>query len=552
MSLQPTPISPAPEETARVARAAFPKGNRYLEIRDVLGTIYTDEMFADLYPQRGQPAAAPWRLALVTVFQFVEGLSDRQAADAVRGRIDWKYALSLELTDAGFDASVLSEFRSRLVQQQASGRLLDVLVEQLNERGWIKARGKQRTDSTHVLGAVRLLNRLELVTETLRAALEDVATIAPEWLRSWVPQPWIERYGRRIEEGRLPKGETERQQYAEQVGADGALLLARMQQDDAPAVVRELAALGELGVVWQQQYVQQEGSEGRVRLRNKDDLPPNAERHDSPYDPQVRYSTKRDLHWIGYKVHLTETCEQEQVEVITHVETTYAPVADVEVLPAIHEALVAKGVPPGEHFVDTGYMDVQLLLAEQHTKGIRLVGPVRPDPRWQAQQQTGYAACQFHFDWQAKQATCPQGATSVHWTERTDRSGRAVVSVQFATKICRECPVRTQCTHAATMPRQVTVRPQAEYDALQQARLYQQTEAFRQEYKRRAGVEGTISQAVRAFGLRQARYVGLAKTHLQEIGTAVALDLCRWVDWHRQKPRAKTRKSRFAALALGA
>jgi transposase len=227
-----------PEETARVARAAFPKGNRYLEIRDVLGTIYSDELFADLYPQRGQPAAAPWRLALVTVFQFVEGLSDRQAADAVRGRIDWKYALSLDLTDAGFDASVLSEFRSRLVAHQASERLLDVLVNQLHEQGWIKARGKQRSDSTHVLGAVRLLNRLELVSETLRAALEYVATLAPDWLRSWVPQSWFERYGRRIEEGRLPKGLTERQQYAEQVGADGALLLASVQVSGVERIAR--------------------------------------------------------------------------------------------------------------------------------------------------------------------------------------------------------------------------------------------------------------------------------------------------------------------------
>ena len=546
MSLQPNPILPVPEETVRVARAAFPKGNRYLEMRDVLGTIYTDELFADLYPHRGQPAAAPWRLALVTVFQFVEGLSDRQAADAVRGRIDWKYALGLELTDAGFDASVLSEFRSRLVTHQASGRLLEVLVEHFKEQGWITARGKQRTDSTQVLGAVRLLNRLELVGETLRAALEDVATVAPEWLRGWAPPSWFERYGRRIEEGRLPKGEAARQQYAEQVGADGALLLTRSEEQEAPAVVRALAAVQELRVVWQQQYLQQEG---KVRLRNKDDLPPNAQRHDSPYDPEVRYSTKRDMSWIGYKVHLTETCEPEQLAVITHVETTYAPVADVELVPAIHQALCAKGVPPGEHLVDTAYMDVDLLLTEQHTKGIRLVGPVRPDPRWQAQQHTGYAAADFRFDWQAKQATCPQGARSVHWAERTDRSGRAVVAVQFASKTCRQCAVRAQCTRAATMPRQVTVRPQGAHEALQQARLCQQTEAFRQEYKRRAGIEGTISQAVRAFGLRQARYLGLAKTHLQEIGTAVALDVCRWVDWHRQKPRAKTRTSRFAALA---
>jgi transposase len=252
--------------------------------------------------------------------------------------------------------------------------------------------------------------------------------------------------------------------------------------------VREVATVKELGIVWQQQFEQQEGT---VRLRNKDDLPPNAERHDSPYDPEVRSSTKRELHWIGYKVHLTETCEDEQVEVITHVETTYAPVADVELLPAIDEALCASGVPPGEHYVDAGYMEVEVLLSEQETKGIHLVGPVRPDPGWQAQQQTGYDTSQFVFDWQAKQAICPQGHASVTWTERTEqRSGRPIVAVQFATKVCRQCPVRAQCTHAEKMPRQVTVRPQAEHEALQQARRYQQTEAFRQEYARRAGGGG--------------------------------------------------------------
>ncbi len=547
MSLHPTAIPPVPHETARVAHAAFPKGNRYLQMRDVLGTLYTDELFADLYPTKGQPAEAPWRLALVTVFQFAEGLSDRQAVEAEAGRIDWKYALSLELTTAGFDASVLCEFRSRLVSHGASERLLGELVEQFKARGFLKVRGKQRTDSTHVLGAVRLLNRLELVAETLRAALEDVATVAPEWLQSWVPQPWLERYGRRIEEGRLPKGEAARQAYAEQVGADGTQLLARVQEADVPEVVRELASVREVGIVWQQQYEQQQG---RVRLRNKDDLPPNAQRHDSPYDPEVRYSTKRDLHWIGYKVHLTETCDEEQVAVITHVETTYAPDADVEVLPVIDEALCASGVPPAQHYVDAGYMQVELLLGEQQTKGIALVGPVRPDPRWQAQQHTGYDTSQFVFDWQAKQATCPQGQTSVSWTERTEkRSGRPIVAVQFAKATCRQCAVRAQCTRAQQMPRQVTVRPQAEHEALQQARQHQQTEAFRQDYAHRAGIEGTISQGVRAFGLRQARYLGLAKTHLQEVGTAVAINLCRWSAWHRHKPRAKTRTSHLAALA---
>ena len=200
------------------------------------------------------PLRAPWRLALVTVFQFAEGLSDRQAAEAVRARIDWKYALALELTDTGFDASVLSEFRSRLVAHGASERLLGELLEQFKARGLLSGRGKQRTDSTHVLGAVRLLNRLELVAETLRAALEDMATVAPEWLQRWGPPTLGSGHGRRIEEGRLPKGEAARREYAEQVGADGASLLARVEQADVPEVVRERASVREVAIVWQQQY----------------------------------------------------------------------------------------------------------------------------------------------------------------------------------------------------------------------------------------------------------------------------------------------------------
>jgi transposase len=129
MSLHPELIGPVPEQTARVARAAFRRGNPYLKLRDELGSVDTDAAFADLFPPRGQAAAAPWRLALVTVPQVAEGLPDRQAAEAVRSRIDWKYVLGLELTDPGFDYSVLSEFRARLLAGSAEERLLDVLLE---------------------------------------------------------------------------------------------------------------------------------------------------------------------------------------------------------------------------------------------------------------------------------------------------------------------------------------------------------------------------------------------------------------------------------------
>src|SRR2546428_2594252 len=210
MSLHPHVIAPVPDETARVAHAAFPKGHPYLTFRDVLGTIFQDEDFTALFPAWGQPALSPWRLALVTIMQFRENLADRQAAEAVRARIDWKYLLSLELTDPGFDFSVLSEFRDRLLAGSAAELLLDKLLERCCDVGLLKARGQQRTDSTHVLAAIRVLNRLELVAGTLPAAPNAAATIAPDWLQAVTPLAWYERYSRRIEESRLSKGKAER------------------------------------------------------------------------------------------------------------------------------------------------------------------------------------------------------------------------------------------------------------------------------------------------------------------------------------------------------
>lgn len=213
MCLHPRPVEPIPEQTACVARAAFPKSTTAMTMRDELGTIFSDEPFAELFPVRGKPAFSPWRLALVTVMQFAENLSDRQAADAVRGRLDWKYCLSLELIDPGFDASVLCEFRSRLEGSGEEMALLYTLLERFRELGLLKARGRQRTDSTHVLANVRRLNRLnrlKRVGETMRLALNALAGAAPEWLGKRAKPEWIERYALPFSEFRLPKGHTKR------------------------------------------------------------------------------------------------------------------------------------------------------------------------------------------------------------------------------------------------------------------------------------------------------------------------------------------------------
>ncbi|BCM88390.1 hypothetical protein IAD21_00221 [Abditibacteriota bacterium] len=249
MSLKPQRVKSVPRQTARVARAALPAPNLYLIWRDELGIVFRDEDFTHLYAREGQPALCPWRLALVTVMQFVENLSDRQAADAVRARLDWKYVLGLELTDPGFNHSVLCEFRERLTQGDAQSLLLNRLLEHLGEKNPLKVRGRQRTDSPHVLASIRVMNRLELVAETLRAALNEVATISPEWLQSVAPIDWYQRYSRQSEQSRLPKSQEARQQYARIVGQDGFLLLHLVEQQRPE--LNDLGQLVILSQVWQ-------------------------------------------------------------------------------------------------------------------------------------------------------------------------------------------------------------------------------------------------------------------------------------------------------------
>jgi len=293
MSLHPTRIGEIPAETVRVACAAFPHGTVVTRLRDEFAELYRDEDSQALYPRRGQPGLAPWRLALVTVFQFLEHLSDRQAADTVRGRIDWKYALGLELTNGGFHFSVLTEFRARLVAGQAEHLLLDTMLERFKARGLVKLRGRQRTDSTQVLGAVHDLHLLELVGETLRAALNDIAAVAPDWLRGLAAPEWFQRHAHRIEYYRLPSGKDKREAFALEVGADGFALLDALEDATAPAPARALPMVDTLRAVWRVHFAREQ--DGRLRWRQPAELPSVGERLQSPYDPEMHYSTKRAM-----------------------------------------------------------------------------------------------------------------------------------------------------------------------------------------------------------------------------------------------------------------
>ena len=538
-----------PEETRQVARAAFPKGTLCLHIADELGAIYNDSQFVALFPCRGKPAEAPGRLALATVLQFVEGLSDRQAADAVRGRIDWKYALGLSLIDPGFDYSVLSEFRARLIEGGAERLLLDTLLQRLRDQGLVKTKGRQRTDSTHILAGIRGLNRLERVGETMRAALNELAVVAPDWLQVLAPSVWYERYSCRVENYRLPKSEAARLELATAIGIDGRQLLAMVDAAVEQPWLAQLPATHVLREVWRAQYIEEEE---QLRWRALKEMPAAAEQISSPYDPDARYSTKRDVSWVGYKVHLTETCDPDTPHVITNVETTPATTPDDKMVSVVHASLEQSELLPSEHLVDKGYTDSHVLVESQRRHGVTIVGPVADDPSWQARSGDGFTKAQFQVDWDRQEITCPEGKKSISWLPNTYPQNGMQYEARFARKDCTPCAMRSRCTRGKIEPRIIGLQARENYEALHSARRHQVTKEFQDNYASRAGIEGTHSQATRRCGLRRCRYIGLAKARLQHVITAAAINVVRIAQWNDGTPTAKTRVSRFAALQLAA
>jgi len=318
---------------------------------------------------------------VISILHFREGLPDRQAAEAVRSRIDWKYLLGLDLTDSGFNFSVLSEFRSRLIAGGAAERIFDRLLVHFKAQGWLMARGRQRTDATPVLAAIRTLNRLELVGRTLQHALTLLALVAPAWLRAHVSPDWFERYSKPLEDSRFPKEEAGRLALAEQIGQDGQHLLLSIEAESDMHWLERVPAVATLQHVWTQQY---RLAMGQIHWRNTDGVPPSAERLASPHDTEARYSTKRSVTWVGYKVHLTETCDAERPNLITHVETAVATEGDPVAVSQVHRALAQRALLPKEHLVDTAYGSGETLLTSTTDYDVELVCPVPPDTSWQA------------------------------------------------------------------------------------------------------------------------------------------------------------------------
>jgi len=518
-----------PEELAVLGPKLLRSDSPYRLVGEQLYEEYDEADYVDLYHAEGKPAISPVLLSFVTAFQYMENLSDREAVEAVRVRLDWKYALHLPLDYAGFNFSVLSEFRDRVIAHQAESYLFDRLLEQLEALGLIKRRGRQRTDSLAVLTKVRDLNRLEFVVETLRLAVRALLAADAVWTHATVPPTWEERYGERCVATRLRK--EERKTLESEVGRDGEWLLGRLEDEMTPLALRELPEVEVFRTVWSQQF---EVIKGKVVFQAPGPYDGTA-RIETPHDPEARYSKKGKQSWVGDKLQVTETDDNGYPHLITDIAMTSSVETDTVALKDIQARLKARDLLPGEQLGDGAYISGSNLARSQR-QGIDLIGPL---PRRQSPQERmpdGITQDQFHIDWEANVAICPAGQMSNKGITHSSRG----TQFRFRKAACRTCSLHSRCCSGAS-GRTVTISPF--HHVLQAARARQKTDEFKAVYRQhRGGVEGCLSALVRAHGIRKKRYIGQAKGHLQALFTGVAANLrraARWLAGGRPQARNK-------------
>jgi transposase len=307
------------------------------------------------------------------------------------------------------------------------------------------------------------------------------------------PPAWRDRYTRRAEDDRLPTTDAARAALALTVGHAGWPWLSAVDHTEAPPWRREIPAVTILRRVWLQNYL---WAGTQLQWREANNIPPAARCLSSPYDTEAHDARQYTTQWVGDKVHLTETCEDDLPHLITHIDTTPGPAADGAATPKIHAALQPRGLLPSTHIVDTGFLDAELLVESQAHYDVDLLGPTCLDDHWQARAGAGFDVQHFHIDWDQQRATCPAGKTSLSWTPALDNREKPVMKVQCSTKDCRHCDHVTQCIRSKKRDarRTLTIRPQPPFQALQTARQREATEVFQAAYARRAGIEETLSR----------------------------------------------------------
>jgi len=517
MSLQKRWNDEISADTAALGEVLLEPDDPYRLVGQEASHFFRFEDFVSLYDSIGRGAICPIVLSLVTVFQYLENLPDREAAKQARLRIDWKYALHQPLIWLGFHYSDLCNFRQRLLEHAKERLVFDKVCQWVKSHGLARKYGKQRTDSSHVLGAVERMSRLEVVWETLRVTLRELRRAAPTWYDETIPSAFHEAYHERQSDWKLTEDEV--RQALQRAGQDGYWLLDRI-DTTAPEVAQGLAEVETLRTVLDQQFERTEAGvqAKKVPIKGKDIIV-------SPHDTDARWAEKRGHNWIGYKIQVTETADEGQaVQFLTDVDTVAANDGDSEQVDPIQSRLAERDLLPREHHVDQGYTSGPNL-AKSAERGIELVGPVADD---QSNKPQGYRQADFDLDFEAHQATCPEGQESTSWREyqapeAPDDPLRREIKIQFG-DACDDCPARSLCAPGKA-GRTLTVS--AFHAELSARRVEQQTDEFKERLKERSAVEGTISELTRCHGARRARYRGKSKVRLQHLFTGAAVNIKR-------------------------
>lgn len=533
MSLQENWNPEMPDDTAQIGQGILKENDPYRLVGDRVNTFLTLKDFRSLYSELGRGAICPIILSLITVFQFLENIPDRVAAKWAVTRIDWKYALHLPLAWAGFNYSTLSNFRTRLIEHGEERLLFERVLEWVRSLGFIEKFGKQRTDSTHIIGCIERLSRLELAWETLRTALHAIEKGAPRWYGEVIPAAFHQAYAERQSDWRLSKEEAKAKM--KEAGADGFWLLDRL-DESAPEEVLRLSEVETLREVWEQQFERKEDSP-KVTVRK----PPIKGKGviDTPHDKDARWAEKRGNDWVGYRLQVSETAEEDaEKQFITDIDAVDANSDDSEAVDEIQERLIGRTLKPEEHYVDRGYVS-GAKLARSGDRGIELMGLAPLDNSRKPEE---YKQGAFKIDFERQEAICPEGKVSKRWYERPPVEGYVGVDIHFKDQ-CDGCVARGQCAPGRD-GRILSVSPY--YKELKERRAEQETAAFKERMKRRPAVEGTISELTRKHGIRRARYRGKGKTRLQALFTGAAANLKRLSQALELRDQAPVRVKRGA------
>ncbi len=540
VSLRNVSLPPIPE-TVRQAVKARKRPHPMVAFLDAVGELFESSDFTHMYSVLGQSAMHPGLLALATLLQHAEGLSDRQAIEKMDDSLVWKYALRRDVGQSGWEPSRYSEFRERLLTSGSADLILEKIVHLAEEMGWLDP-SQQRTDATHILSAAKLMNRIELIHECVYDCINELLDEAASFLLRILKKEWHDRYFlERAYNYKVPNTDKARQELAETIGGDAKHILDCIDRSDKASELNELLSVKILRRVVSEQF--DDKDDGGLSYKDSSKLARAGERISSPDDPEATCGSKRGQTWLGFKAHFTEAYAVDKPHLITNVLTTQAHVNDSLVLEEIHRSLCSKGLKPKTHAVDAGYVNVAVLRKCNDVLDIDVLTRLTNGHSWQSKAENGIELKDFKIDFENKKATCPAGVESNSWKTRGGSDG--VINIGFPGKKCGICPLKQDCTQSSS--RKLQVKSQPLFEFMEQQRERQKTDEFKKAYRQRSGSEGTVSQLVHT-GIRRSPYLGLAKTHLRNVLAAAGVNAIRIGNWLLGKGRAQTRKTRFEML----